>query len=298
MAHLIVAQTRADNRPRGSIVSLRNREEWGELIQDIAGIGAGAASELLWWYTFDPKVSEATAPIQPFLGILPGYLAVPMSLVTHSNIERNLQKLLNRHPNLRSFFERVKSAKEGIALPHLSSLFPSSSFAIKLRVVIDGVTDADLIVCEYASGFVLVIQHKWLIAPETVLESSSNDEQLSEGAKQAVEARDAFRKDKALLRRVLELTDDQLIHRVEAVVVCRGAEQTGFLGKLAVPLVLERAFEGLWEQSSHSLAKLWEKLSSRPDHARSASRYEDASAPLTVGGLTFCIPALSLEVRP
>jgi hypothetical protein len=36
---------------------------------------------------------------------------VPMSLVTHSNIERNLQKLLNRHPNLRSFGEEVKSAK-------------------------------------------------------------------------------------------------------------------------------------------------------------------------------------------
>jgi hypothetical protein len=75
LAHLIVAQGEAKNRPQGSIIAVRSREEWSELIQDIANIGVGAASELLWWYTFDPKVSGATAPIQPFLEILPGYLA-------------------------------------------------------------------------------------------------------------------------------------------------------------------------------------------------------------------------------
>jgi hypothetical protein len=109
---LIVAQGDARNRTQGSIIPVRNRKEWTELIQDIATIGAGAVSELLWWYTFDPKVSETTVPIQPLLEILPDYLAVPMNLVTHSNIERNLQKLLNRHPNLRSFGEKVKS--EGV----------------------------------------------------------------------------------------------------------------------------------------------------------------------------------------
>ena len=248
MAHLIVAQGNAKDRPRGSIVAVRGRDEWSELIQDIAGIGAGAASELLWWYTFDLKVSEATVPIQPFLEVLPGKLAVAMNLVTHSNVERNLQKLLNKHPNLRSFYEKVKNAKERIALAHLGSLFALTNFAVKPTVIIKGVTDVDLLVCDRASGFVLVIQHKWLIAPETVSESSSNDEQLSEGVRQAVEARDVFRQDHALVRRVLELADDQAIDRVEAVVICRGAEQTGFLGKLAVPLALERAFEELWEQ--------------------------------------------------
>ena len=296
-AHLIVARE-ANDRPQGSIVALRSREEWNELIQDIVTIGLGVASELLWWYTYDAKVSELTAPIQPFLEILPGYLAVPMDLVTHSNIERNLQKLLSRHPNLRSFYERVKRRKESIALAHLGDLFPSAGFAIKQTVVIKGITDADLVVYERASGFVLVIQHKWLIAPETVSESSFNDDQVSEGVRQAVEARDAFRKDQTLLRRELGLAADQTIDRIEAVVVCRGAEQTGFLGKLPVPVVSERAFEGMWEQSSRSLIKVWESLSSRPDHARAAGRYKDTAALLTVGGLRFSIPTLSLEVKP
>ena len=89
----------------------------------------------------------------------------------------------------------------------------------------------------------------------------------------------------------------QPIDRVEAVVICRGAEQTGFLEKQAVPLVLERAFEELCKQSSHSLAMLWGKLSYRPDHKRAADRYGDTTATLTVGGLEFSFPALSLEVR-
>jgi hypothetical protein len=195
MAHLLVAQGEAGQRPRASIVSMRSRDEWCALIQEIAEIGAGAASELLWWYTFDLKVSTANVPIQPFFEILPGSLVVPMHLVTDINIERNLQKLLNKHPNLRSFYEAVKSEKEKIALSHLGSLFPAPSFAAKPTVVIKGVTDADLLICERVSGFVLVIQHKWLIAPETVSESSSNDEHLREGARQAVAARDRFRED-------------------------------------------------------------------------------------------------------
>jgi hypothetical protein len=40
------------------------------------------------------------------------------------------------------------------------------------------------------------------------------------------------------------------------------------------------------------------QFSSRPDHARAAGRYEDSAARLTVGGLKFSFPALSLEVRP
>src|SRR4029077_13663429 len=117
--------------------------------------------------------------------------------------------------------------------------------------------------------------HKWLIGPVTYLESSCDGGPLSEGVTQAVEARDVFRWNQSLLRRALELADDQTIDRIEAVVVCRGAEQTGFLGKRAVPLVLERAFEELWEQSSRSFTKLGKSLASRPDHARAASRYKD-----------------------
>src|SRR6267143_657237 len=79
-------------------------------------------------------------------------------------------------------------------------------------------------------GFVLALQHKWIIAPDTVNESAANDGKLSDGVHQATSARDYFRRDLPFLRRVLGVAPDQAIAGVEAAVVCRGSEGTGFLG--------------------------------------------------------------------
>src|SRR6201999_552973 len=105
------------------------------------------------------------------------------------------------------------------ALGHLQTLFPDPEYAVKPTLIIKGLTDADLVVCEKRTGFVLVLQHKWLIAPETVSESGANDDELRNGALQGVQSRDAFRKDHAILRRALGLADDYVIAKVEAVVV-------------------------------------------------------------------------------
>jgi hypothetical protein len=290
----MASQGQTEKIPRGSILLLKRREEWTELIADVGGVGMGAVSELLWWYTYDSKVAEAAGPIQPFFEVAQGNLALPMSLVTTHSVERNLQKILSRHPNLRSLYPEVKNAKERIALTHLRTLFPEEQFAVKPTVVIKGVTDADLVVCEKSSGFVLVIQHKWLIAPETVAESGANDDELRKGATQAVQSRDVFRKDHALVIRELGLPDNQLIDRVEAMVISRGAEPTGFLEKLDVPIALERAFEALWKVSSNSLTQLWDKLSSRPDHTKAAARYEDTPVTIMVGGFRFTFPGFLL----
>jgi hypothetical protein len=75
---------------------------------------------------------------------------------------------------------------------------------------------------------------------------SCDDEQLSEGAKQAVEARDAYRK--SLLRTALELGDEPAIDRIEAVVVYGSTEQTGFPGNVPVPLGSARDFKDLRDQ--------------------------------------------------
>ena len=151
-AHIMASLGHTGTIPRGSILLLKRREEWTELIVDIGGVGMGAVSELLWWYTYDPKVAESAGPIQPFVEVVPGYLALPLSLVTTHSVERNLQKILSRHPNLRPFYAEVKNAKERIALRHLRTLFPEGNFAVKPTIVIKGVTDADLVVCKRARG--------------------------------------------------------------------------------------------------------------------------------------------------
>jgi hypothetical protein len=60
---------------------------------------------------------------------------------------------------------------------------------------------------------------------------------------------------------------------------------------------LERAFEELWQESAQSLTVLWKKLSSRPDHAKAAERYEDTPVTMTVGGMDFTFPGFSLGIK-
>ena len=65
-------------------------------------------------------------------------------------------------------------------------------YATKDWVRVPG-TDIDLLVYERRSGFTLVIQHKWVTAPETPEDSSSNDEYLRKGITQGIAAREYLR---------------------------------------------------------------------------------------------------------
>jgi hypothetical protein len=204
-------------------------------------------------------------------------------------------KLLTRHPKLRPFVNSITSIKEPIALRDLAKLFAAPAFITEPTVVVAGVTDADLVVYERSSGFILVIQHKWLTAPESVRESSSNDERLKEGVNQAMKSRDAFRNDHSLLRNALHLSSSEIIFQIEGAVVSREAEQTGFLETPAVPIVLESAFVNLWNQSK-SLAELWTNLNTRPDHTKAAANFDDTFAKFKLAGYCFIVPVLMKDV--
>lgn len=296
MAHLVASNGDTRLRPQGSVVHVRSVHEWAELIARIGGIEIDAASEMLSWYTFDPVVSGNTALIQPFIEAAPGFLCTNMTWMANLDSERNLSKLVSRHPKLRTSLSAMQQVKEGIALTFLSSLFPTPQFATAPTVVLKGVTDADLLVYERSSGFVLVIQHKWLTAPETANESTSNDEQLSEGVTQALKARDAFRQDHGLVRKALGLVPSDAVSNIEGVVISRESESTGFLGQSAIPIVLESAFVDLWA-ATNSLAQLWKNLNERPDHAMAATQFDDTYLRIDIEGFSFLAPFLIKEVK-
>jgi hypothetical protein len=295
-AHLLAAGTSPSSLPKGSVVLCKTRAEWTDLISEAAGIAPVATSELLYWFTFDPSVAESTPPMQPFLPITPDLLAISRVLTDTTNHQRTLLKLLNRHPRLRPFYDNVRSAKEGIALGHLAALFLPPRFATKPQVLIAGVTDVDLLVYEPSTGFVLIIQHKWPIEPDTPNESASNDDELRKGASQAIASRDALRGNHHLVRNALGLTPAEPMNTVEAVVIVRGSEASGFLGNLGVPVIMEYAFERLNAQAQ-SLPQLWALLKERPDHARASRELDDTMGTLVVGGVRFAMPTFGKEIE-
>ena len=85
---------------------------------------------------------------------------------------------------MRQYGNIVKASKEPLALAELAARFPEPAYRTKPQVALPD-TDADLVIYECASGWAIVLQHKWLIAPDTANESKSNDEELNNGVRQS-----------------------------------------------------------------------------------------------------------------
>jgi len=292
MTHNLASGGVLSKWPMETAVLRKPRRALIESISEITGLPAQRVEVVTGWYVYDPGISNRCPILQPFLLLDDDTLCLPFLFVNGNNMERNFFKLMHRHPALRSFAQPVVELKEPVALRELESLFPAPKYRTRQCVEIPGVTDADLLVHEVESGFLLVIQHKWLAAPETVEESWGNDAKLKEGVNQGVEARDALRERPELARRALNLADDQPIRRIEAVTVCRGFEHTGFVGPTLVPVITEVSFRGLYEKAP-TLEAFWSALNSRPDLQRAGERVKEFQWKLKLAGFEFVMPGLA-----
>ena len=292
LAHLIASQRNRREWAIGTRVDLRSREQWIRVLSTVSGLSKESTATVLAWLTFDPGISAKAPMLQPFLEIAPEQLCVPHLFLTTNNFERNLLRLLNRHPAMLGYADIVKASKEPLALTQLSALFLDPAFLKKSQVVLPK-TDADLVVYESATGWAMVLQHKWLIGPDTAIESASNDAELSKGVRQAVLARDYWRTDPGHLRSSLSLANDAPITNIEACVVCRGADPTGFLAEPAVPVLTENALVSLVKRD-HSLPKLWKLLNARPDLIEAAGRFRDVAYTVPLAGYEFVVPTLAM----
>jgi hypothetical protein len=294
MAHTLACGGDLKRLPIKTIVIKKQRTEMATLISSIARLSYRAAEFILGCYLYDPRINGNGPICQPIVPITGDNVCFSSLILSHFDFERNFFKLLNRSPSLLPFAPSINSQKEPIAIRHLSTLFPKSDYATKDCVPIPGPkrTDADLLVYEHRSGFTLVIQHKWLTAPETPEESSSNDDYLKKGVTQGITARDYFRSDRTFVRDTLKLSATAPIHRIECVTVCRGLEGSGFMERSDVPVVAEQAFETLLKQAE-GLERLWAALLTRPDKALAAERAVDGKMTIQLGEYKFVMPALS-----
>jgi len=291
LAHLVASDGDLHQWPLGSRVQILQRDEWVRLLSLISGLSPEITSTVLGWFTFDARVSAKTPVLQPFLEVRPEMLCTPSLFLVGNSFERNLLKLLICHPTLRQYVDAVKASKEPRALADISAKFPEPSFRTRLNVVLP-CTDADLVVYERTTGFVMILQHKWLIGPDTLNESASNDEELSKGIRQAVQARDYWKGDLNHLRRTLALSADEPLTTIEACVISRGADPTGFLARPEVPVLTENAYLALLSQE-RSLPGLWRLVNARPDLREASRRFHDVKYSVSLVGIEFVIPGLA-----
>ena len=260
------------------------------LLASAAGVSNEAAEFILKCYSYDPKINGKGPLCQPLIPIAGDNVCVSSSLAAFFDFERNFFKLLHRSPLLLPFRASIDDQKEPIAIRYLSAFFPTSEYGTKDCVPVPK-TDIDLLVYDRRTGFTLVIQHKWVTAPETPEDSSSNDEYLQKGITQGIEARDYLRLNQNYIREVLKLSVAAPVSRVECVTVCRGLEGSSFMEPSDVPVVMEQAFEALFKQSG-GLDALWSLLQTRPDKVLAAEQAVDGKMVVQLGEYEFVMPAL------
>ncbi|MFZ0735057.1 MAG: hypothetical protein WAM79_22260 [Candidatus Sulfotelmatobacter sp.] len=290
MAHDLASVGGITQYPIRTSVLRKQKSEMTGLIASVAGISPHAADFILRCYVYDPRVSGKGPISQPFLPIAEDNVCVSSLLVPFADFERNFFRLLHRSPLLLPFASSVDSQKEPISLRRLATLFAGTDYATKDCVQVPG-TDIDLLAYEHRTGFTLIIQHKWLTAPETPEDSSSNDENLRKGIVQGFTARDYLRSNPKFLKEVLKLPPNALISRIECATVCHGLEGSSFMEPSDVPVVAEQAFMGLFTQAS-GLEKLWGMLLTRPDKTFAAEQAFDGSMTIRLAEYEFVMPAL------
>lgn len=242
VAHYLAMGRSLHSWPIGSIVQLKSKADWRDIAAPVSDLTPDVVVQLFDIYTYSASVSDKTPALQPFHFVSPDQLGAPSVLIVGTDHERNFLKLLNRHPALHNFRDAVNRSKEPLALQQLEGLFPSPRFVTRKQVLIPGLTDADLVVYEHTTGFVLIVQHKWLIGPDTADESAANDDELVRGVAQARQSRDYWTQKPADLRARMGLPPDWPLSPIQAVVVSRGAEPTGFVGHASPPIITEKAF--------------------------------------------------------
>ena len=112
------------------------------------------------------------------------------------------------------------------------------------------------------------------------------------GSDRALRARDYWRANLDHLRKTLSLSPEARPTTVEACVICRGSEPTGFVTRPPVPVLSENSFVSLLNRD-RSLPKLWKLLNDRPDLAAAAKQFQDVKYTLLLAGYEFVIPGLA-----
>jgi hypothetical protein len=271
-------------------MSLNQLNDYLTLISELPEDTVAGISQL---FTYDGSVPGLDPITQPLLlANMNQEVIVPRAFVRGSRRERNFLKLFAKHPLYKPEYDRFSSMKEGIAIPQFKVPLQERSLFLRERLPITEQgqrrTDADIVTFDSASGLLMVLQHKWLIEPDSINESRSCDEEISRGIRQGQIARDFLRVEENRLR----LSIRESVRAVEAMVVVRGLEPTGFLRETDIPVITEDWFiRQLGE--GHALAEIFEQAHTRPDRVAVVNNWTADETEVKLAGYTLVLPSIS-----
>jgi hypothetical protein len=271
--------------------------ELNRLIAEIGELERKEVARITSLFTYDGSIANLDPICQPLILANEEEVIIPQVFVQGGRFERNFLKLLAKHPATTKEYQAFSSSKENIALPTLLSLLSDKGIAVRRNVDIvrNGKlkTDADLLAFDPRDGCILIVQHKWLIEPDTVNETRECDRQFSDGMRQVQEVKSALA-DQQYARRLLPEIPAHGFTHLEGLVISRGFEPTGFVPEAEVPVVTEKWFKANLGMCS-GLKALHELAKSRADRKRLAQGWESTYKSVKLAGYELRVPAVAMR---
>ncbi len=245
--------------------------------------------------SFDGTIRNMPPICQPLIKANDTEVLIPHVFSLGSNLERNLLKMLARNPLTRPDYNKFSSSKESIALSKLLTLLRGHGIACRDRVAVTdhgrSITDIDVLAYDPRDRCLLVIQHKWLIEPDSVNESKDCDNELAKGIEKARVAK-GYLTNIGWVRSLLPEVPPQGFSTLEALVLSKGFEPTAFVKEFEIPVVTEGWFTQQLKESS-GLKAIYELARSRPDRKQLAQSWEPAPVSANLAGFEIKIPGFS-----
>jgi hypothetical protein len=282
----------------GAVSSLSLRMELEQLksrIAEVAELEQAEVSAFADLFTFDGTLQNMPSICQPLIRANSKEVLLPHAYALGGRFERNFLKLLAKHPKTTKEYDKLSSQKENIALPRLVAILNSQGILTRTGVTVSvggqTVTDIDLVAYDSRDRCLLGVQHKWLIEPDSVNESKACDVELARAVEQArlgkthLGNREFAR---SVIPEIPALGDIAL----DALVVSKGSEETGFLQNMEFPIVTEEWFVRHL-RSKTPMQALPNLARTRPDRKALASKWKPGKVPAKLAGYELRIPGFS-----
>jgi hypothetical protein len=282
----------------GAVSSLPFRMELEQLksrIAEVAELKPAEVSAFADLFTFDGTIPNMPSICQPLMRANSKEVLIPHAYALGGRFERNFLKLLAKHPKTTKEYDKLSSQKENIALPRLVAILNSQGILTRTGVAVSfggqTVTDIDLVAYDPRDRCLLGIQHKWLIEPDSVNESKTCDVELARAVEQASLGKTHLA-NREFARSVIPEIPSVGDIVLDALVVSKGSEETGFLQNMEIPIVTEEWFVRQLRAATH-LGVVLNFARTRPDRKELASKWKPGKVPAKLAGYELRIPGFS-----
>lgn len=289
-----------------SLVQMKSRGAWANEMSRLANLDYKVAYALISDLTFDYSLQTVfgkkrpSVPFTPFFEVHRNVLALSNQVVIESNPERNFWSLLDVIES--DVLSDLKNCKEPYWISQLQDKFSSRSvhFFRNLPVIGKGKpSDLDVLVIDEKRLEGLVLQLKWIIAPDRINEISYLIGHLKKGVEQVEISLDWLASQQSDVASKTNLPIELIRNcRYYGVVLSKNCMGKGHIVHSSIPACSEQLMNWLlFEPHQLSFQQFWNTLLKQEFYPRKGVHFDEFDLKFGFGDLQFHAVNIGMQMK-